>query len=94
MISAREARIRSRMYGGMAPIIKDIEQAIDIAIKNGYLCTTVNIPVNTSDYIRDGIKEVVKSHGYYIEITDSRNDAERRWTTDTIALSWGYGPMP
>ncbi len=92
MMSADEARLESKNRKTINCYLDEIEQRIVKAVNEGQFATSINIAIDTSDYVRKAIEdELVNKLGYSIIISDNRGysgPSDQGPWYDKITISW------
>lgn len=93
MITAREARDKTKYNSTILELEKEIEKEIQKAIDNGKYSCLIDIKTDTSDYIRDVIRNKLIELGYLCDVPiyesmpyGCPSDQWRYY--DTIHISW------
>lgn len=92
MITAREARFKSKNGELIKEIKSDIETAINEAVEEGQFNCIVSFRISSSDEVRDHIKEDMEKLGYKVKMTDERESnapCDQAPWYDYITLEWG-----
>ena len=92
MMSADEARFESKNRKTINRYLNEIEQRIVEAVNEGQFATSIDIKIDTSDYVRKAIEdELVNKLGYSIIISDNRGysgPSDQGPMFDNITISW------
>lgn len=93
MITASEARNKTKYNSTILEIKKEIEKTIQNAIDNGKYDCVMDIDIDTSDYIREVIRKELLKLGYQCNIPcyeqKPYNCPSDQWRYyDTIHISW------
>lgn len=91
MISAEQARYRSKHQKIQNAMLKQIEKEIDGAINDGVMECGYYMPVDTKQNLRDNIQQILEQLGYSVSMPEKRSISilgnEQR-LYDTVTISW------
>lgn len=73
MITAKEARFRTKHQKEVDEVLHQCEDAIEEAIKDGEFRTTCSAPVSLDDEVFNAVRCQLTENGYDVEITDHRH---------------------
>ena len=91
MINASEANFKSKYQKQINEILKGIERNINEAISDGEFKCQFDLPVDTTQEVRDEIEKQMKSFGYYIVIPEKTTfcgPCDQAPWYDYIDISW------
>lgn len=92
MMSADKARLESKNRKTINRYLDEIEQRIVEAVNKGEFATSIDIEIDTPDYVRKAIEdELVNKLGYSIIISDNRGysgPSDQGPWYDLITISW------
>lgn len=91
MISAEQARYKSKYQKTQNEMLKQIEKEINRAINDGVMECGYYMPVDTEQSLRDSIQQILEQLGYSVSMPEKRpisilGNEQRLY--DTVTISW------
>ena len=73
MITAKEARFRTKHQKEVDDVLHQCEDAIEASIKDGEFYATCPVPVSLDDEVFDAVRFQLTESGFDVTITDHRH---------------------